>query len=186
MPADDLTFGERNEETDRLLGELMLYVASKSRNVRQLGAVVLNKILWRAEVLCFRNLGEPLTGARYVSLERGPVPDDYRMIRSRLIPESAELTPSPAGGGLDRDVLIPKRNAELGDFSDEQMRLVDQAIDEFDGLTSAEAARASHGLSWEMGNVLGVIPYESFLVVGGPVTDEEKRIAAGLAAELGW
>ncbi len=83
-------------------------------------------------------------------------------------------------------MLIPRRAPDLSDFTDEQVRLVDQAIEEVDGLASAGAARTSCGLAWEMGNVLGAIPYESFLVVGGPVTQEERHIAAGLAAELGW
>lgn len=187
MDTSKLTFGKSTPETDVLLGELMLYVASKSRRQDPFGAVLLNKVLWRAEMICFHELREPLTDAEYVSLAFGPAPRGSEAIRSQLL-ESGAATERKASTehSPERDVLIAEREPDLSGFSEEQLEFVDQAIHEFDGMLSVRATKATHSAAWRLGKALGSIPYECHTLSDRPVDDEDRQIARKIAQEQAW
>ena len=55
--------------------KLVHYVCSQcSGDVSKLGAVKLNKALWLSDLVAYYQLGQPITSARYVKRQFGPVP----------------------------------------------------------------------------------------------------------------
>lgn len=185
MDLSDFTFGERTPETDARLGEVMLYVAATSKHPERLDAVVLSKILWRAEMRCFGELGEPLTGAEYASLPHGPGPTHCELVRQKLVAcGAAAERPISTGIGVTRRVLLPLRECDRSCFSAEQLSRVDRAIAEFDAMTTTQATATTHGIAWQLGKVLGRLPYESHFVSERPIDDEARRIAKQVAARI--
>lgn len=181
------TYGQSTPQTDALLGELMLYVASKSKRQDRFGAALLNKVIWRAEMLCYGELREPLTGAEYVSAEFGPAPRGYRSISDHLIDTGAATEQrGPTGHESECAVLVALRAADLSQLASEQQEFVDQAIHEFDGMTSMRATKAAHNVAWRLGRALGKIPYECHMLVDRPIDDRDREIAKQIAKRLGW
>lgn len=54
--------------------ELILYVARETEDDPKCGATKLNKILFYADFLAYRELGSSLSGQTYQRLEHGPAP----------------------------------------------------------------------------------------------------------------
>src|SRR5260370_28750131 len=55
---------------------LVHYICWTCADPTKLGAVKLNKVLWRADFRAYLELGQPVTGATYVKRQFGPVPSD--------------------------------------------------------------------------------------------------------------
>src|SRR5690348_3295402 len=65
--------------------ELILHVTSQCVKDRYWNATKLNKVLFYADFLAFRDHGEPITGAEYFALENGPAPKALLPIREEMI-----------------------------------------------------------------------------------------------------
>lgn len=142
-------------------------------------------ILWRAEMRCLGELGEPLTGAEYASLPYGPAPTHYVLVRQKLVTcGAAAERPVSMGVGVTRQVLLPLRKCDRSRFSAEQLARVDRAIAEFDAMTTAQATVTTQGIAWQLGKVLGRLPYESHFVSERPIDDEGRRVAKQVAARI--
>src|SRR4051794_39698051 len=64
---------ERNFEKFKAL---VHYICWRCEDPTKLGAVKLNKVLWRADFRAYLELGDPVTGATYIKRQYGPVPSD--------------------------------------------------------------------------------------------------------------
>lgn len=59
------------------------------------GVTALVKLLWYADYWHYRRHLRPITGARYVALENGPVLDDYKSLLRSLSPEFVTVAEVP-------------------------------------------------------------------------------------------
>jgi hypothetical protein len=165
------------------LSELILYVADKLLPDPKGGATKVNKILFAAEFAHMRTHGHPITGVEYQRLERGPAPRRLVPIRDALMARGdLDLVRDRyMGYGLDR--LVPKRPARTELFTQDELALVDAAIDELWESTADEASRQSHReTGWRMVGDRETIPYESaYLAPKFEVTESMRQHAASLA-----
>jgi Antitoxin SocA-like, Panacea domain len=69
----------RNDKFD----DLVHYVIWKCPDATTLGATKLNKILWFADAIHYLRTGQPVTAARYVEQQHGPVPQGFLKTRRR-------------------------------------------------------------------------------------------------------
>ena len=76
---------------ERKPGELIVLIASLSRDDPAFGDVKLNKLLFFSDFLAYTNLGHPTTGAEYQKLDFGPA----RRTGSPAAPRACER-PRPA------------------------------------------------------------------------------------------
>src|SRR4051794_10218865 len=76
------------EESDRRLGELILYIARRSQADRWFGKVKLAKLLAFSDFYAFGHVREPITGATYIKLPEGPVPERFYDVLTRLIAQA--------------------------------------------------------------------------------------------------
>ena len=63
---------------------LVHYIIWQCPDWNKLGSVKLHKILWKSDTQHFLLRGVPVTGARYIKHERGPVTNELLRSRDRL------------------------------------------------------------------------------------------------------
>jgi CBS domain-containing protein len=143
-----------------------------------LGAVKLNKILWLADLSAFYETGEPITEARYIKREFGPVP-------ARIVPVLREL--EQEGVLTVRDVPhFNKRKKEYDvrvtprtDFmTPQQKKLVDEVIQHVcDEHTAASVSEATHDHIWKAAEDGEELPLFTVFAKPGKITENEREWA---------
>jgi hypothetical protein len=116
-----------------------------------LGAVKLNKVLWRTDFRAYLELGEPVTGATYVKRQYGPVP-------SVILPVLRELADEGKLSIRDVDYFEkPKKEffaltrPDLSAFTADEMSLIDEAIEYVtEKHTARSISEESHDRIWEL------------------------------------
>lgn len=178
-----LTYGETNGDTMRLAGEVMLHVANRCAGDASIGTTRLNAALWRAEVRCYAELGQVLTGSRYVALAQGPALDGYDDVLDCLARDGAAIT-ELAGG---QPVVRPLREADLSAFTTEQVAVLNEVIEQDRHKTASQVAEASRGIAWQIGlNDDTGIAYEAYWISDDPLTDKQRARVLELIQQFGW
>ncbi|MGH9090918.1 MAG: Panacea domain-containing protein [Acidimicrobiales bacterium] len=163
-------------ENEAKLGELLLYVAGKVRTDPTGGATKLNKILFFSEFSAARALGRPITGVTYQKLERGPAPHRLVPVRNALIESGAAELVDDQYFGRTIHRLVPRREADLSSFDDEEVTIVDQVVDALWGKTAGEVSERSHSeMGWKMVEDGEEIPYSAAYLAPAFTPNEAAR-----------
>lgn len=172
---------------DKKLRELILYVAERTADDPNAGAVKLNKILYHAEFQAYRDLGAPISGHPYVALKLGPAPKDLRPIRKNLELAGDAKVVGVQFGPQTQERIVALRSADTSLFSKEELDLVDAVIAELWPLHWTELSADTHRLpGWlAMAPTHSVIPYETAFL-SNDVTDGDIARGAELAGAYGW
>ena len=168
-------------ESDERLRELILYIARQTADDHAAGATKLNKYLYFSDMAAMRRLGRPITGAEYQKLQYGPAPRRLPVVRAQLVEEgAARLERRTDAFGHDHHRLIANRAPKDGLFSDEELRLVDEVLEELRHLSASEVSDLSHlEAGWQLVEEGEVIPYElAFVLAPG-----RARRTAAIRAE---
>lgn len=182
----DLTFEFGGMDSDSRLRELILYIADVCREEPTFGKTVLNKILWHADFETYLETGQSLTGARYQSLEHGPAPKRMKPVLDKMR-EDGDVSVRPVMyRGYEQHRVVSLRSPNLGEFSGEEIALLNRVIDECKHETGRALSTASHGTAWRLGRVLGSIPYEAAFLSDEPLTDFHEIRAQELIQQFGW
>jgi len=139
---------------------LVHYICWKVEDPRRLGATKLNKILWFSDLLTYLNFNAPVTGARYVKRQFGPVP-------VALLPVVEELRND--GKLAVRDVEYfgkPKREyfaletPDVSSFSPEEISLIDSIIQSVcEDHTASSISELTHNEAWKMAEIGEDLPF---------------------------
>lgn len=181
-----LTFGDDSERTRQRMSELILYIAEKSRNDIKFGATKLNKILYYADFVSFREYGESITGAQYMRLDKGPAPRHLKPVRLELEKRGELVVEKRPYYTRTQDVPKPLRPANTDLFSKRDLLLVDSIIEELWELDATEVSERSHKRGWKVANEQGSIPYEAIFLSDEPLTEDDIEWAYDVASQYGW
>jgi putative zinc finger/helix-turn-helix YgiT family protein len=131
-PAEPLVATERFSPRDTLdeyggfvplhlgkLREMMMYFCG----LEEVYPTKLNKLLFYADFLHFKNHGVSITGSPYLAFQRGPVPQHYEWIRADLV-EAGELDSEwiDWGNGVGGERLCPARAVDLSVFGPTELQ----------------------------------------------------------------
>ena len=174
----------------RKFKELVLYLAAKHENERFWGATKLNKCLFYADFLAYRKLGEAITWADYMALERGPAPQ-------KLLPIQREMLGSGEIAIQERPMqrrIVPLREPDLSVFTAEEIALVDYVIDRTRMADADELSQLTHGfLGWKAARAEAeatgrqvVVPYNTVFVSNDKPDEFEEAHGRELARKHGW
>lgn len=174
---------------ERKFSELVLYVGAKMKDDPNYGATILNKILWDADFMHYRDFGTPITGAEYVKMPFGPAPRMLPRIREALIARGrARLemaTVGPSGKRQERLIPADGVNADMSRFEASELAAADRAIKEYGGLTATAASNKAHDfIGWAIADDDEVIPYQSVLLMKPEITDDDLDAARRVAKEI--
>ncbi len=168
------------------LHELILYIAWRNRDDPDFASTRLTKDLYYSDFERFRQTGDAITGSDYLAMPNGPMLEGLQgilegMQGKRLL--RIEGTPS---GPFMQQRPIPLRQPNLALFSPDELRVIDQVIDEHGGENATTASRRSHELpTWRYTAQGERIPYGTAWLVDPEPTEEERRRAHALAVRLG-
>ena len=181
-----LTYEVPMPDGDKRLRELIVYIADKCQDDPKFGATKLNKILFYADHLAFARYGQPITGAKYQRLERGPAPVRLRPVQAQMERDGDIVVRKREFRGRAQHRTIATRGADLTIFNGREIALVDEVIGIFWEKTAAEVSDVSHGISWLTRYNGDPIPYEAIYLSDEPVTPGDISRTEELVREFDW
>jgi hypothetical protein len=179
-------------EKDNRLKELVHYICYKCQEPNKLGAVKLNKILWFADKITYKQTGKSISGSQYRKLQFGPVPVLIKSILDDLESENKLLIEKHEYYGSYKTKFIALENPKESIFSGEELALVDCLISEIcDDHTAESISNLSHDMVWEAGCMGEEIPLTAVLITDEAILNEKDiawandvidRLKEGVAA----
>ena len=131
--------GIRALSADRLAAMMQHFAASGI----ELYKTKLNKLLFYADLSAFYLTGRGMSGAQYVNLPYGPVPDRFE----DMIDHAVRLGAIEAGAIPDRDPsvrLINLGTEALDVLNDDDRRVLDWVVENYGSLSTSEITDLSH------------------------------------------
>ena len=169
--------------------ELVLHLSQRSQDDEGFGMVKLNKLLFWADFEAFRLLGRSITGETYEKQEYGPVARDLPLVLDELAQSGYVIWQHPSRGPYVRDVPAAAEEPDLAQFSADELRIIERALDELAAHGGKTASEWSHEQSagWNVTPAIGeAISYETAFVSTEPIPREDLERAAEFVRESGW
>jgi hypothetical protein len=165
---------------------LVHYVCSRVEDPTRLGAVKLNKVLWFSDVLTYLNFNAPVTGARYVKRQFGPVPAAIVPIIEELKIEGALAVRNVEYFGKPKREFFALTVPDISAFSADEISVVESVIDLIcERHTATSISEFTHDDAWEMAQIGEDLPfYTVFAARRGEVDESDMVWAEGQIAEL--
>lgn len=134
----------------RKLTELLLYILGKTGGADFYHAF---KILYFAEMKHLAKWGTGFVPDNFCALKYGPVPtqlyDAVKQLNQPKLDLAMALAETIKFAGEDApNILLPKRNANIGFLSKSEIEALDSSIEENESLTFGQLMRKSHDAAW--------------------------------------
>jgi hypothetical protein len=120
--------------------EMVVYFAGLSGAFR----TKLNKLLFYADFLNFKQSAVSISGAPYLAFQRGPVPQHYDWMTEELEQRGDVQTMEWASGEKSGEIITALRSADTSAFSESEMRVLEFVRARFLHATSKELTHLSH------------------------------------------
>lgn len=104
----------------------------------------INKLLFYTDFKCFKEFTVSLTGARYVHLPFGPVPDNYDILFAALRQRGEISIGEVAIGPYWGENIVSKNDPDISVFSTSELRVLSEVKEFFDNYNSSEIKDYSH------------------------------------------
>jgi uncharacterized phage-associated protein len=119
----------------------ILYIASKLKNNGiEPDLHKIFKILYFAERKHLATYARPITGDNYIAMDNGPVPSSiYDILKYSQAKDSFQLL------GF---YIEPKQQPDLDEFSDSDLKFIDESINKNQHLSFISLTKKSHGYAW--------------------------------------
>jgi putative zinc finger/helix-turn-helix YgiT family protein len=143
------------------LKEMVVFFAHKVPSYK----TKMNKLLFYADFLCFRELGVSISGVRYKAIPDGPVPDKFQTLFENLAETDViDLFYTPLDNGNRKEKLIGREDRPFNStlFSEKEISFLEKVATTFIGTTPSEIVEISHKeIGWIENEVSrNFIPYD--------------------------
>ncbi|MBL1176697.1 Panacea domain-containing protein [Pantanalinema sp. GBBB05] len=156
------------------LKELVHHICYKCGGKNELGATKLNKILWFADSLAYKQTGKSITGSRYKKLQHGPVPFEINSVLKELENEGKILVYKHEYFGLPKKTFLLLEHPLDEIFSRDELEFVDLLTAEIcGGHTAKSISELSHDIVWEAASMGEEIPLSAVLATDEAILNEE-------------
>ena len=164
---------------------LVHYVCAQSPSRAKLGATKLNKILWYAERDAYVRLGEPISGAKFVKRQYGPVPAAIVPILKELEAENAIVIREVEVFGKFKREFISMNRPNISGFKPEEISIINSAIYAICHFHTAESiSERSHDEVWHLAAIGEELPLYTVFSVPGEVDEDDIAWAREEIARL--
>lgn len=152
-------------ESDRKLGELLLYVSQQLADEPSAGSIKINKLLYFAEQTHMRTTGRPITGADYQRLEHGPAPRRLVPVRDHLVQQGDASIDEQIVLGRVQHRLVARRPPRLDLFEADELSSIDEVLERYGSRTGRQLTDVSHeDVGWLMVEEGESIPLEAAFI----------------------
>lgn len=137
---------------------LVHYIIAQAGSRPGFGATKLNKVLWFADARQFMLTGQSITGAEYVRMPFGPVPDGVRQVQQELERDGLIkcFAPKAEYEGWRFKALKP---ADPNFLSEAELQIVSYWIRHIDEDHTAQSiSEQSHDYGWEIASLGEKLP----------------------------
>jgi len=139
----DLTSGFKEYDLEKLKN-MILYLVKRLDGVLK---VKLNKLLWYCDFLYFKESSVSITGAQYVRIKLGQVPDHYELIFANMIHEGLidkDEIPFNTEEGIVGEQFSALVEPDKSLFTKKEIQVMDSIVDTFREDTSTSIMEKSH------------------------------------------
>jgi len=140
----DLTSGFKEYDLEKLKN-MILYLVKRLDGVLK---TKLNKLPWYCDFLHFKETSVSITGAQYVRLPLGPVPDHYELIFANMIHEGlidkSEIPVQTKDGTQQGEEFTALVEPDKSLFNENEIQVMDFIADTFRNYTSWAIKEKSH------------------------------------------
>lgn len=145
--------------------ELVLYLSERSEADPNFGETKLNKLLFYIDQVAYRELGMPVTGAKYQKLRWGPAAIALLPIQQEMESDGdLKIRPGLRGAFMQKKP-IALRQPNLHAFTGAEIALIDQLVAALWDLGAVDVSDLSHNhLGWQLAQEREEIPYETVFV----------------------
>lgn len=145
--------------------ELLLYIAERSEADPKFGGTKLNKIMFYADFLAYRDLGKAITGVRYQKLPFGPAAVPLLPALQEMEAQGELVVRHKFIGPYKQNKPIALRPPNLTDFSADEIALVDAVISYLWDFGASGVSDLSHEVvGWQVAAEREDIPYSTAFV----------------------
>lgn len=145
--------------------QLILYLSERSEADPKYGQVKLNKLLYYIDFLAYRDLGKPITGARYQRLKWGPAAVALKPVQTEMVDEGSLLIRSSPFGGFEQKKPIALQTADMSAFTGNEVAFVEFILSSLKELGAGQVSDLSHeDIGWKLARDGEDIPYETVFV----------------------
>jgi len=143
------------------LKNVLLYILEKCAGKPNVGETVLYKLLYFSDFNYYEIYEEHLTGAKYIKLPYGPVPDKLGSIINQMIEKGVIQRIKTKYHGYPQTRYIPLKRADLTKMSAAEKEVIDKVIEHFSDWTATDIGEYSHkDMPWRATEEGEVIDYE--------------------------
>ena len=166
--------------------ELIVLISELCADDPTYGSVKLNKILYFADFMAYRELGQPITGATYFKLQEGPAPRQLLSARRELLEDGRiKLELRPYFNGVQKRPVVAGDGPRVGMFADQEIAFVQSLVEFFWGKAEREVSDfSSLQPGWILADDRADIPYETAWLSSDPVDQTDEAIAQQMADDL--
>jgi hypothetical protein len=172
----------------RKFKEMILYFSKRGLDEGLvIGSTKLNKLLFFSDFTAYARLGEPISGARYQKLPRGPAARELLPLQNEMLRYGEVRWKEKQKNEWD-DVLIPVSDPNPEVFDAEQLAIMDEVFEELRPFNAEATSDYSHlrSAGWKVVGDREDIPLESAFESTEPVPQEAIELGRVLAVRYGW
>jgi len=132
--------GFRNFSPARL-GAMIEHIARSGHDIYKTN---LNKLLFYADLTNYYLHKQGISGATYVNMPYGPVPDQVEQVIDHLAAVGRVTRSAVQGLGKNAQLIKPGSVAESETLSDEEKKVIDWVLDQYGDMSPTEISDLSH------------------------------------------
>ncbi|MGH7902232.1 MAG: Panacea domain-containing protein, partial [Thermodesulfobacteriota bacterium] len=126
------------------LSQLIIYIATKSKDDPNFGVTKLNKILFTIDFYAYGLRGESISEAKYIHLKKGPAPKDMRTVLNGLQKDGKIKIDIREYFGYEQKRIIALKNPDLSLFATDELEFTDYLIDQTREFTAKSLSTWTH------------------------------------------
>lgn len=163
--------------------ELIMLISEMCADDPTYGSIKLNKILYFADFMAYRELGKPITGATYFKLQEGPAPREFLAARRALVREGRlEIDHRPYFQGVQKRPVVVGAGPQRTLFAESELRIVASIVSYFHGKSARDVSDISHREpGWILAEDREDIPYETAWLSQDPIDQTDEALARQMA-----
>ena len=140
---------------------VLLYIINRCENKPNVGKTLICKLLYFCDFNYSEKYEESITDETYLKYEHGPFPSHINEVLDEMIEDNVIEMKVEQYNDFTQNHYYLKKVPDLSLLSTDELRVINEVIDQISGWSARKASRYSHGdLPWRIAEDSEVLDYE--------------------------